>query len=101
MLTEFFSFLEPYLYIEYAFAILIVTDLVRFLIPGIDKKIKARWLTFLVAVALSVPGYILHVGDFSIYKALTSFGFAIMAYNYIWKPLKLRLFPGIDERQKE
>lgn len=96
-----FGFAEPHIYLEYTIAIMIVTDLLRYLVKGIDRRIKPRFQTLIVAVVLSIPGYILHMHDFDFFKALTSFAFAIIGYAFVWQPIKEKFFPKVKQTQQE
>lgn len=95
-----FNSVAEYLYLEYAVAIMIVTEMVRYLVPGIDKKVQPKFVVLIVASMLSIPGYLLYQDTFNLFKSMTSFAFAVIGYDYVWKPLKAKFFPGIDEKQR-
>jgi len=98
---EFLEVLKPYIYTEYAFGVVAFVEFIRWIVTGVDKVIKPRWLTLIVATFLGVAGYFFQDQDLDIVKAVTSFAFANVAYQYLWEPIKNKFFPTLVEKQKK
>lgn len=102
-MEELFNFhLTDFLYLEFAVAVVLVTELIRFLVKGIDKRVAPRWLSLFVAVLLSVAAFYYYHSEIAthLWKSISSFALSILAYDLIWKPLKKKIFPGLDEKQR-
>lgn len=89
--------LSKYIYIEYSLAVLILTDLIKTLLKGVQLKFvqfitvdSPKWLTLFVAVFLSVLDWLVigNVNKFHLFQYIISFGVAVMGYDYIWKLAK-------------
>lgn len=89
-----------YIYPEYTVAVIFLTELIRFLIAGIDQKIKPRYVTALLGLALGVIG-IMYYGEIDIWKAVTSYSIAVTGYQLLWQPIKERFFKGLTQQQKQ
>ncbi len=90
------------IYFEFAVAVVLVTELIRYLVKGIDKRIAPRWLSLFIAIILSVAAFYYYQSVISehLWKSISSFAISIMGYDMIWKPLKKKLLPGLDEKQR-
>lgn len=94
MIDQIILSITQYFYIEYVFAVLVLTACVRGFFPGINTAIHPKWITLYVGVLLGVVGYVLKIfsdQQFHIFKVITSFGAATLGYDYFWKVLKDRL----------
>lgn len=98
---EFLELIRKYVYLEYSFAIWAITETARYSVPQIDKKLKPKTLVLIVSILLSIPGYLMYTTDFDFFKALISFSLSVIGYDYVWKPLKEKFFPTVDEIQKQ
>jgi hypothetical protein len=98
---EFLSYdaIARFIYPEYTLAVLITTDLLRFLVKGIDKKIEPKYLCLVIAILLVIPVYFVH-HEYNFWKGLVSFGIAILAYQYIWYPIKKNFFKKFKDKQE-
>lgn len=88
---ELLNFLHPYVYPEYVLCVIVLVELIKWLIPDIDKLIRIRWLTLVVAIILLIVGSKVHA-TYNWWVGISSFGFANMGYTYFWEPLKDRFF---------
>lgn len=91
--------IHQYLYIEYTIAVVVVTELLRYLVSGIDRRIKPRYLTAVLGLLLGVIGWYMYEG-IDLWKAIISFSIAIIGYQYFWKPIKEKFLPQLDEKAK-
>lgn len=89
--------LFKYIYIEYSIAVLVGTEVVRFFVAKINKpwaiyvgKEQPKWITLFVASVFAVADwyFIGHAQTFNFYQMVTSFGIAVLGYDYIWKIVK-------------
>lgn len=102
-MEELFNFrLTDFLYLEFAVAVVLVTELVRYMVKGIDSKIAPRWLSLIIATLLSVAAFYYYKSVIAehLWKSISSFSLSILAYDLIWKPIKKKIFPGLDEKQR-
>lgn len=79
--------LNPYLYIEYTFAIILVTQLVKKAFNEVNWHPK--WTTFWVTFVLGVLGAIIKLSvqhdQIDAFKLINSFAIACLAYDYVVK----------------
>lgn len=99
-------FVTNNLYPEYMAAIVIVVEFIRFLTPGVDKKIAPKFLTAVIGILLGAVGYFTEVEvqvDLTLFikKMLFTYAITVMFYQLIVKPVKDRFFPKVVEKQKE
>lgn len=100
-MEEFVFNIRDYVYLEYAVAVVLFAELVRYLVKDIDKKVNPRVMTAIIATLLSVAAWFYYDGQAEHpWKSLISFAFSILAYDYIWKPIKTRFMPGFVDKQK-
>lgn len=100
-MEEFVFNIHDYVYLEYAVAVVFFTELIRYLVKDIDKKVPARWLTAFVAILLSLAAFFYYDGQAEHpWKSLISFAVSIIAYDYFWKPIKSKFLPHFVDKQK-
>lgn len=89
--------LLKYIYIEYSIAVLVATELVRFFVAKLHYGwaqymgvTQPKWITLIMATVLAVADWVFigNAQTFNLYQMLTSFGVAVLGYDYIWKIVK-------------
>jgi hypothetical protein len=89
--------LAKYIYWEYSLAVLILTEVFRALIKGIDTKFvrfitaeHPKWLSLFVAIVLAFLDWIVFSSGqtFHLWQFVISFGVAVLGYDYVVKLVK-------------
>jgi hypothetical protein len=89
--------LAKYIYWEYSLAVLILTEVFRALIKGINTKFvrfivseHPKWLSLFVAIVLAVLDWIVFSSGqaFHLWQFVMSFGVAVLGYDYVVKLVK-------------
>ena len=89
--------LSKYIYWEYSLAVLILTEVLRALLKGMDAKFvrfvtvdNPKWLSLIVAIVLAFLDWIiLSSGNtFHLWQFVISFGVAVLGYDYVLKLIK-------------
>jgi hypothetical protein len=96
--------LSKYIYWEYSVAVLLITEVLRALLIGIDAKViriivkeQPKWLSLIVATILAMLDWWLISQSFHLWQFTISFGLAVLGYDYGFKILKERLLmPVLD-----
>jgi len=97
--------LSKYIYWEYSVAVLLMTELVRALLIGVDTKFirlvvkdQPKWLSLFVATILALlDWWLISERSFQLWTFTISFALAVLGYDYGFKIIKDRLLiPLID-----
>ena len=89
--------LSKYIYWEYSLAVLILTEVFRALLKGIDAKLvrfvisdHPKWLSLIVAIVLAFLDWIVFSSGhaFHLWQFVISFGVAVLGYDYVIKLIK-------------
>lgn len=96
--------LTKYIYWEYSVAVLLITEVLRALLGGINSKViqyivkeQPKWLSLIVATFLAVLDWILISQSFHLWQFTISFGLAVLGYDYGFKLLKEKILtPLLD-----
>lgn len=102
--------LMKYIYIEYSIAVLVGTEVLKFFIGKLYytwaiylSTEQPKWITLFVASVFAVADwfFIGHAQTFNFYQMVTSFGIAVLGYDYVWKVLKDQFGTMIKSWKKE
>lgn len=89
--------LSKYIYWEYSLAVLILTEVLRALLKGIDAKFirfatidNPKWLSLFTAILLAFLDWIIFSqgNTFHLWQFVISFGVAVLGYDYVIKLVK-------------
>ena len=89
--------LSKYIYWEYSLAVLIITEVGRALLKGIDSKVvriitvdNPKWLSLICAVVLAGLDWVIFSSGhtFHLWQFIISFGVAVLGYDYVIKLIK-------------
>ncbi len=93
--------LYQFVHMDYVVAVIMVTELLRYVVRGIDKYVRPRYLSALMGLALFIIWIYAYDEPFNLIKMLSSYSLAVLGYQFIVQPIKQKYFPEVTKKQQE
>lgn len=88
------------LQLDYCIALIVLTEVVKYLFTGITKAIHPKFITLFLAIVLAAIFIAIRgMDEFNLYKYLISFGVAVLTYDYAIKIFKDKIRAFINKNR--